>query len=106
MKAHSPFVALAFAGALSTLSAPASATSFCNLKKTKDGFVALRAGPSPDAKLLAKMTTRDEVMVGEGQDGKWVEVTWWRGDDRLSKKYGGQGRRGWMNGALLGELCG
>lgn len=86
--------------------APASATAFCNLKKTKDGFVALRASPSPDAKLLARMTARDEVMIGEGEQGKWIEVTWWRGDDRLSKKYGGHGLAGWMNRAFLDDLCG
>lgn len=102
----SMLIVLALAGGVLTPSAPASATAFCNLKKTKDGFVALRAGPSADAKLLARMTVKDEVMIDEGQQGKWVEVTWWRGDDRLSKKHGGRGMHGWVNGDLLGDLCG
>lgn len=97
---------LALIGALAAPHAPARATSFCDIRKTKDGFVALRAGPGPDARMLAKMTSRDEVMLGEARVGDWVEVTWWRGDDRLSKRHGGHGLQGWMNGALLGELCG
>ena len=108
MKTHSipALIALALAVAALTSSTPASATAFCDLKKTKDGFVALRAGPSADARLLAKMTVRDEVRIEQGQQGKWVEVTWWRGDDRLSRKHGGRGLLGWVNGDLLGELCG
>jgi hypothetical protein len=100
-----PLSVLAVA-ALLALPAPASATAFCNLKKTKDGFVALRAGPDAHTRQLARMTSRDEVMLGEGQQGEWIEVTWWRGDDRLSRKYGGRGLIGWMNRAFLDELCG
>lgn len=86
--------------------APASATLFCHLRRTEDGFVALRAAPSPDAKILARMKPQDEVMIGLGEKGKWIEVTWWRGDDRLTKRYGGKGLRGWTHGALIDDMCG
>jgi hypothetical protein len=101
-----PGLVALMAGAALTSSSPAAATEFCNLKETKDGFVALRAGPGAETRLLARMTSRDEVMIGQGQQGKWVEVTWWRGDERLSGKHGGRGLRGWVNGGLLGDLCG
>ncbi|PPD45782.1 MAG: hypothetical protein CTY15_02675 [Methylocystis sp.] len=98
--------ALPVAAALVLPPVAASATAFCNLKETRDGFVALRAGPGAHAKQLARMTSRDEVMIGQGEQGDWIEVTWWRSDDRLSKKYGGRGLTGWMNKAFLDELCG
>lgn len=85
---------------------PAAATVFCGLKKTKDGFVALRDGPRADAKLIVKMKRGDEVQIDQREEGDWIEVTWWRGDDRLSKRFGGRGRQGWMNRALVDELCG
>ncbi len=85
--------------------APASASLFCPLKKTSDGFVALRAGPSPAARLVARMRPSDEVGLGEARQGKWVEVTWWRGDDRLGKPHNPPAGHGWAHRALIGD-CG
>lgn len=84
---------------------PAAATAFCNIKETKDGFVALRAGPSTKARIIAKMTTDDEVLIGHRRRGKWDEVTWWRGQDRLQKGFGSSSGIGWVHRDLL-EICG
>ena len=91
--------------------APASATTFCHIKKTKDGFVALRAGPGPATKLLHRMRPGDEVLPSSIEEqGDWVKVTWWRGGRfRLSK--GGAGDppsgTGWMNRKLIeDDSCG
>lgn len=90
---------------LLTAAAPASATTFCGIAPTPDGFVALRAGPSPAARLLQRMRVGDEVMIGQEKSGPWVAVTWWRGDTRLTRGFK-TGRKGWVNGALLDEVCG
>ncbi len=85
--------------------APASATGFCNLRTSSDGFVALRAGPSPTAKLLARMKPADEVLIGLGRKGRLVEVTWWRGQDRHEKGYHAIAGRGWVHARLIEEDC-
>jgi hypothetical protein len=87
------------------------ATAFCNLKKTPDGFVALRAGPSPKAKLLHRMRPNDEVLPSSIEEkGAWVKVTYWRGGRfRISKEPAGDPptATGWMNKAFLDEeRCG
>jgi hypothetical protein len=84
----------------------ASATSFCPLKETRDGFVALRNGPSPSAKLIGRMKAEDEVQIGQGRKGDWIEVIWWRGEDRLAKGFDKVAGRGWANRKLIGDECG
>ena len=86
-------------------SVPASATGFCHLKQTLDGFVALRAGPSPSARLVGRMNPQDEVLFGLGEKGNWVEATWWRGDDRLNKGYDRIAGKGWVNTRFVEEEC-
>ena len=85
---------------------PASATAFCQLKATKDGFVALRAGPGASSKLVGRMKAEDEVLLGEGRKGDWQQVTWWRGDDRLVKGQDKIAGRGWVHCKLIAEECG
>ena len=85
--------------------APASATEFCGLRPTADGFVALRAAPSTRARLLARMRVGDEVLAQQGLRGPWVEVLWWRGDTRLTRGFH-TGRRGWAVQSLIDDLCG
>jgi hypothetical protein len=85
---------------------PAAATAFCQLKETRDGFVALRSGPSPSAKLVARMKAEDEVLLGENRKGDWIRVTWWRGDDRLTKGHDHVAGRGWVHRRLVAEECG
>jgi hypothetical protein len=84
---------------------PASATSFCNIKRTADGFAALRAGPDANARILVRMRHTDEVMLGQGERGPWREVTYWRGQTRHQEGGFGRGRQGWMHRSLLGD-CG
>ncbi|WP_163595004.1 hypothetical protein, partial [Klebsiella pneumoniae] len=53
--------------------APASATAFCAINQTSDGFVALRAAPDRNAATLARMKTGDDVMLRAGRRGAWQE---------------------------------
>ena len=82
---------LAFAVAILALSAtgaPASASLFCEINKSPDGFAALRAGPDPKARLVARMRVGDEALIDGGVErrGKWEYVTWWKGG-RFKKKH-------------------
>ncbi|WP_448950764.1 hypothetical protein [Labrys neptuniae] len=86
--------------------AAVSAMELCNLRKTPDGFVALRAGPGPRHRLIARMKPEDLVQYGEGREGKWVEVTWWRGDSGLERDGFSKGIHGWAFAPLIAEDCG
>jgi hypothetical protein len=85
---------------------PAQATVFCTVLPTVDGFVALRTGPSAKARLVARMKADDEVMLGLGQRNGWMEVTWWRGDDRGAKGFGASSSTGWVKRSLISSECG
>lgn len=86
----------------------AAATEFCLLKETRDGFIALRAGPGPDYRPIAKMTPGDEVLFSvfpQDSRGKWQKVRWWRGDTRLTLGFGKTSGEGWVHRDLVGD-CG
>jgi hypothetical protein len=90
--------------------ARAGATAYCEIRQTDDGFVALRAGPSATTELLEKMTSGDEILLGQGRVGKWVEVIFWRGG-RFASGMNPDGdpatARGWMHENLIAEdSCG
>ncbi len=85
--------------------APAGATTFCQIKQSSDGFVALRSGPSPTARLVARMRPGDEVLTVGDPAGSWQEVQWWRGDERLSPPGRKSRATGWVNRRLI-EDCG
>lgn len=85
--------------------APSHATEFCVIRKTSDGFAALRAAPSLNARLLARMKSGEEVQLAQGEQGRWREVIYWRGDDRLKKGYDAHTAKGWVDGRLLRD-CG
>ncbi len=85
--------------------APAEATVFCQIKQTSDGFVALRSGPSPTARLVARMKPGDEVQTVGHSGGAWQEVQWWRGDERLSPIGRPARATGWVNRRLIDD-CG
>ncbi len=63
-----------------TASIPASSMQVCWVKKTPDGFVALRAQPGAEARLISRMKGGDVVQGVEGikQRGGWWYVTWWK----------------------------
>src|SRR5258708_1075582 len=84
------------------VAAPASATLLCDIKKTSDGFVALRAQPHRTARLVAWMKSGDEVLISSGVEPRngWAYVTWWKGG-RFKKDHPGGGydkpdRKGWV----------
>lgn len=72
------------------------ATTGCPLKKTPDGFVALRKGPSQTAPIVARLSSKDVVVISSDheQSGEWVYVSKVKGD-------GGYGPSGWVNGRLI-----
>jgi hypothetical protein len=88
----------------------ASATEFCDVKRTADGFVALRAAPDPQSRLVGRMAHGDEVLgdpTVESRNG-WIFVTWWKGGRfrpggyEFDKPTG----KGWVNRRLIEEECG
>jgi hypothetical protein len=90
--------------------ARAGATAYCEIRQTDDGFVALRAGPSARSEMLEKMRPGDEVLLGQGRVGRWVEVTFWRGG-RFASGRNPDGdpatAGGWMREDLIAEdSCG
>ena len=101
----STVLALVVLGAIMTTAEQAHATGFCNIKHTFDGFVALRDRPSPKGKLLGRMKPGDEVLIGLGEKGNWIEVTWWKGQDRFEKGYEHTSGHGWVNSRLIEEEC-
>lgn len=104
-----PALSCAFGASLSMLIAvaPGYAAHVCDVQRTPDGFVALRAGPSPDARLLARMRP-GHMVHGDGRHaGNWSAVTYWSDgqvpietDPRFR-----EGLRGWVHSRLIGD-CG
>lgn len=99
-------LALPLVGGLVLMPHPAAATLFCNVRQSADGFVALRAAPDANAKLVGRMTSKDEVMIGQGKKGGWIEVEWYRGEERFTKGFGATSGRGWVNRKLIEDECG
>lgn len=97
---------LAAAGLVVVMTLPAAATTFCPIPKTRDGFVALRAGPSLEAKILARMRPGDEMMPTVEESGPWVKALYWHGSERLTRGFGKHRATGWVHKSLIPELCG
>jgi hypothetical protein len=101
-------IGLVGAGLLSIT--PAAATVFCDVKKSPDGFAALRAKPDPKAKLLARMKFGDEVQAVTTVPGvnNWMYVIWWKGGRFKSGATAGYDKsdgKGWANRKFIDE-CG
>jgi hypothetical protein len=111
---HAGFIAMLSAGLVGAglLSiTPAAATEFCDVRKTPDGFVALRTSPNPKAKLVARMKAGDEVLGDSTVDSVkgWIYVTWWKGGRFKTGKpngYDDPSGKGWVYGKFIDELCG
>lgn len=108
--ARARFSRIAIFAALTISTQGASATEFCNVKRTADGFVALREAPDPQSGLVGRMTHGDEVLgdpTVESRNG-WIFVTWWKGGRfrpggyEFDKPTG----KGWVNSRLIEEECG
>lgn len=67
----------------------AKASLFCLIPETADGFVALRAAPGSQSRLVLGMKAGDEVQIVESGRGSWSKVRYWPGDARLTKGYEG-----------------
>lgn len=85
--------------------ATAGATEFCMVKKTSDGFAALRSAPARDAAIIAKMQPGEEVRVTGRRTTTWQYVHWWRGDTRIARGVSSPHARGWVHQSLI-EDCG
>jgi hypothetical protein len=83
------------------LASPAHATAFCDVLPTGDGFVALRATPSPAGKLIRRIRSGESVQIDRERKarGNWMSV-YYRGPDRSLNE------RGWVNQRLIGDICG
>jgi hypothetical protein len=89
----------------------ALATEFCPIKKTPDGFIALRQQPNAKGKLVARMKPGDEVMLNNTVADKngWTRVYWWKGGrfhGQTVKGIESADGQGWVNSKLLGDECG
>jgi hypothetical protein len=96
------------------VSAPgtASAMVVCWVKKTSDGFVALRAQPSPEGRLIAKMRGGDVVWGDPDSKVKdrngWTYVNWVKKSTHeatggVTVKIDG---KGWVRASLIEDECG
>jgi Bacterial SH3 domain len=81
--------------------AQASATSYCDVLPTRDGFVALRDAPRSTAKLIRRLKSGDTVQIDSTArpQGGWVKV-FYTGPDRS------QMQPGWVNRRLIAKECG
>ncbi len=95
--------AAAVLGALAASSSEASATACCEVLRTKDGFVALRKGPSPSARLIQKVPSGREICFGTVRPETPHSPSWDFGmfvDDAKVPHWG------WVNKRLLSKQCG
>ena len=106
---------LAFAG-LAACSAPAAASSivagvptniqapiYCYVKRTPDGFVALRSGPSASHRMVTRMRPGEELFIEGTVSGEWRRVDLMRRTGR-DDGYFGPGHQGWMHSRFI-ERC-
>ena len=103
--------AAAIAAAIGAGAVPAAAAEFCDIAKTADGFIALRARPAADGPLVARMRPGDEVMINNTVAARngWSRVWWWKGGRFEGQKVKGLDKasgQGWVNSKLLGDGCG
>lgn len=106
MKLHICGAAIALA--LLATATEAGATTYCNIKRTKDGFVALRAGPSASSRLVARMRAGDEIQAHSESQGKWIKATWYKGGRFKGggPTYDPPNGSGWVHSSLIEEDCG
>ena len=80
---------------------PASATAFCEVRKTSDGFVALRDAPNANGKRLWRLKAGDMVQLDTTRANAkgWTAVIY-RSEDRTIE------RVGWVAERLIERECG
>lgn len=101
MTSRITLTALALAAAVAGLATPARATAFCEVLKTRDGFVALRDAPSAGGKLLRRVKTGEMVQIdGTRETGRGWTAVIYRSEDGKSEK------AGWVSSRLIEKECG
>lgn len=83
---------------------PAAANFVCEVEPTRDGFVALRAGPSAQSALIARMRPGDGVILRMRRSGDWRSATYWP-DGQIPNETDArfrEGRQGWVHRRLVG----
>lgn len=75
----------------------------CQIARTPQGFVALRAAPRADARLVARLRRGDEVAVvnDHRRVAGWSEVDAWRGPIPYDRSRAGGVRHGWVQTRFL-----
>lgn len=92
----------AIAGVMVATVHPAGATTYCTVRHTADGFVALRAAPDAASRLIVRMRPGEEVLLAEGRQGAWQRAYLMRRNSRGED--GGFERTnplGWVHAALI-----
>jgi Bacterial SH3 domain len=91
-----------------TIETPANATISCEVLKTADGFVALRAAPTVRSRILFKLKAGNFVTVrsdGSGAKQGWEPVTFYKGNATTTTKDDRQ-IDGWVTSRYLSKDCG
>jgi hypothetical protein len=97
-----PGLALAAASVLAlTHALPARATAFCEVKATRDGFVALRDAPSTAGKLIRRLKAGEMVQLDSTRPNPrgWKAVI-------FRDEAGGKPRPSWVSAGLIEQECG
>ena len=105
-------IGAAFAFGAMLASNPASAMVVCWVKRTPDGFVALRAGPAADSRMIAKMRGGDIVWGDPDSTVKprngWTYVNWVKKSmhDKTMSANAKIDGKGWVRESLIEDECG
>jgi hypothetical protein len=86
--------------ALSFQAMPASATTYCYIRPTTDGFVALRSGPDAGSRMVARMRPGEEVLLEGGRQGVWRQAHLMRRSGS-EDGYFGPSPGGWVHSGLI-----
>ncbi len=79
---------------------PASATTYCYVRPTTDGFVALRAAPDAGSRMLTRMRSGEEVLLEGGRQGIWRQAHLMRRSGS-EDGYFGPSPGGWVHSGLI-----
>lgn len=96
-----PFAALIALVGLAAVATAAHASAFCEVRKTSDGFVALRDAPNANGKRLWRLKPGEMVQLDRTRPNAkgWAAVIY-RSEDRKVE------RTGWVSDRLIEKECG
>ena len=103
-------IGAAFVIGATLMSNPASAMILCWVKKTPDGFVALRSGPNADSRMIAKMRGGDIVWGDPDRTVRprngWTYVNWVKQStyDKTMSANAKIDGKGWVRESLIEEI--